>query len=217
MRAKLRNAVIVVAVAAALASASSAGTVTNVRSWHFDVLLDGKRIGDHEFLLTDHGQQQELRTRASFRVSVLLLPLYRYEHWTRELWRDGCLLQIDARTRENGAELSVKGERSGDIFEVRGPEGIAQLDGCVKSFAYWEPAIVRERRLLNAQTGVYETVTVSSMGSEILAVSGRQIAAERHSLRAGKFTIDVWYSSDGDWVALESVTPEGRKLRYQAR
>jgi hypothetical protein len=189
----------------------------DVTTWQFDVLLDGRRIGEHEFRLAERGELKELTTRARFRVSALFVPLYRYEHENREIWRDGCVARMDARTRQNGDESDVQGVRDGAVFEVRGPDGTERLPGCVKTFAYWDPAILREQRLLNAQTGIYERVDVTSIGTETLEVAGRRVVADRHVLRAGGYKIDLWYSPDGEWLALESLTPQGRKLRYVAR
>lgn len=201
----------------ALGAHFPATSASDVKSWRFDVLLDGRRIGEHEFRLAERADHKELTTRAQFRVSVLFVPLYRYEHQNREIWRDGCVARLEARTRENGEESSVRGALAGATFEVRGPEGIEILPSCVKTFAYWDPTILRERRLLNPQTGVYERVDVTSVGTDTLDVAGRQVIAERHALRTGGYRIDVWYSPDGEWLALESLTPEGRKLRYEAR
>ena len=190
---------------------------TEVSTWQFDVLLDGRHIGEHEFVLVDSGAQKELTTRAKFRVSVLLVPLYRYEHENREIWREGCLYRIDARTRTNGDESIVEGARVGPAFQVRGPGGSARLPACVKTFAYWDLELLREERLLNAQTGVYERIEIEDLGADTLELAGRRVAAERHALRAGNYVIDLWYSPGGEWLALESLTPEGRRLRYEPR
>jgi hypothetical protein len=51
----------------------------------------------------------------------------------------------------------------------------------------------------------------------MLDIGGRRVIAERHTLRTGGYRIELWYSPDGEWLALETVTPEGRRLRYVAR
>ena len=91
------------------------------RTWRFDVLLDGRRIGEHDFTLAQAGDHAEVRSQARFSVSALFVPLYRYQHESRESWRSGCLQRIDARTVDNGAETSVRGERTMDGFELHAP------------------------------------------------------------------------------------------------
>jgi len=90
---------------------------------------------------------------------------------------------------------------------------ITPVDECVQTFAYWNPSILRATRLLNPQTGEYEPVQISELGSDVIAGQ----PAERFRLIGGGTTplkIDLWYSPARDWLALESRTPEGRTLRY---
>jgi hypothetical protein len=41
------------------------------------------------------------------------------------------------------------------------------------------------------------------------------MSARRYALRGEKIAIDLWYSLDNDWLALESTTSGGRRVRYQ--
>jgi hypothetical protein len=188
-----------------------------VRTWRFDVSLDGRRIGEHSFVAAEREGVVEVESQARFTVDVLFIPVYRYEHRNREVWRDGCLARIDARTLDNGEELHVRGELAGDGFGVHGPGGVATLPGCVKTFAYWDPQFLDEERLLNAQTGEYGAVRAEHRGVDTLLVAGRAREAHRHTLEAEGFQIDLWYSPQGEWLGLESRTPEGRRLRYEIR
>jgi hypothetical protein len=185
------------------------------RCWRFDVLLNGKRIGEHVFRVTDHGQSADVDTRAHFRVRALFVPLYGYDHHDHEVWRDGCLATIDTETSDNGRQLAVHGHLTGDTFEVRGPQGAESLPACVKSFAYWDLPALGDHRLLNAQTGDYESVELSHHGTETIPAQGRRVQAEHYSLTAKSFTIDLWYSLAGDWLALESHPGPARTLRYE--
>ena len=44
---------------------------------------------------------------------------------------------------------------------------------------------------------------------------GANVSSSRYALVTEKFRIDVWYSTDGEWLALESATRGNRKLRYR--
>lgn len=188
-----------------------------VREWRFAVLLDGKRIGTHDFTVTGSADEARVRTHATFKVTALRIPLYHYEHEDQESWRGGCLARMDARTSDNGEESTVRGESSGQAFEVLGPKGAASLPGCVKSFAYWDKRVLAEHRLLNAQTGEYEPIEVRRVGIESVGTGARAVTAEHYSLSARKFRIDLWYSPAGEWLALQSRTEQGRTLRYENR
>jgi hypothetical protein len=69
--------------------------------------------------------------------------------------------------------------------------------------------------LLNSQTGEYEAVNLTRHGLESLQVGGNPVAAQHYSLRTAHFGIDLWYSSQGEWLALESQLENGRTLRYE--
>lgn len=191
------------------ATASHATT----REWNFDVSLDGKPIGEHRFTLHEHGDIREIDSQARFNVRFLFINAYRYEHRARELWTGDCLQSVEARTDANGKPRVVEGERADGVFRIRNGSGAVFQDACVQTFAYWNPSILDARRLLNPQTGEYVDVKVMPMGREV--IDGQ--SAERYRLIGAGETplqIDLWYTAARDWVALESLTPEGRRLRY---
>jgi hypothetical protein len=194
-------------------SAAPAAAVT--RSWHFEVSLDGRPIGWHDFTVRGTGQDGHVEDHARFKVTVLLIPLDSYEHWDRESWQGDCLSQIDARTRENGHEYLVRGQRAGDAFEVHGPRGSADLQGCIRSFAYWDPDMLTARYLLNAQTGEYEQVRMNPLGESTVRYRGREVQAQHYALEAGALRIELWYSTEGELIALRTRTAEGRTLNYE--
>jgi hypothetical protein len=59
---------------------------------------------------------------------------------------------------------------------VTTPKGTQALEGCVMSFAYWNPAIRTQAKLLNAQSGKLEAVQVSRAGSGTVEVRGQPVA-----------------------------------------
>lgn len=186
------------------------------RTWQFRVLLDGREIGDHRFALSEAGGVQELSSEARFNVRVLFINAWRYRHVARERWQGDCLQAIDARTDTNGELERVSGSLQGERLVIERAGSRDEHAGCVMTFAYWNPRILSAERLLNSQTGELLPVTVSLQGQETISVRGRPTVAERHRLRAPGLRIDLWYA-DGEWLALESDAPGGRRLRYELR
>ena len=182
--------------------------------WNFRVLLDGKEVGWHRYVVRGDGASTEVESRAQFDVRFLLLNAYSYRHTARERWRGACLDELESRTETNGRVEEVAAVAYDDAVVVDGPSGDARLPGCVMSFAYWDPRILRATRLLNSQTGELLPVSVAERGTERVNVAGRTVAATRHRLSAPNLQIDLWYA-DGRWVALEAPTPGGRTLRYE--
>jgi Family of unknown function (DUF6134) len=184
-------------------------------NWHFTVLLNGKRIGMHDFMVTQRADETDVVTEAHFKVKAAFLSLYQYDHQDHEVWHGSCLAQITSQTRDNGKSFAVQGELRGDTFQVQDSRGAATLPVCVQTFAYWDQHFLTEPRLLNSQTGEFQAVTLTREGPESLKVHGRMIPALRYSLRGPKLDIELWYAASGDWVALESKLESGRTLRYE--
>ncbi len=195
----------------------SVAALANPKRWEFQVFLDDAAIGHHHFVLSDKGTERELTTDARFEVKVLFINAYRYVHDASERWRGNCLAGLTARTDDNGKQSAVQVDQQGERVSVVSSRGREALDGCVMSFAYWNPEILRQTRLLNSQTGQYEAVTIAAMGEEKITVRGAPVQAKRYRITGPKNPIDLWYSADNNWLALQSTLEGGRRLRYLLR
>lgn len=184
--------------------------------WDFRVLLDGREIGRHRFTLQGTGEGAVLRSEAQFDVRVLFISAFRYVHEAVERWQDGCLQSLASRTETNGERISVSAQSQDGRLAVTGPAGRVLHDGCVMSFAYWDPRILEAGRLLNSQTGELVPVRVTPQGRETVSVRGQLQSASRHRISGPGLAIDLWYA-DGRWVALEALAERGRRLRYELR
>ena len=200
---------------AALLFATSLQVEARSRSWDFQVFLGDAPIGYHQFTLDEQGERRELRSESRFAVKVLLFTAYRYEHDATELWRGDCLESLTARTNDNGGRPTVDALRDGERLAVATGKGSETIAGCVMSFAYWNPQILRQARILNPQTGEYEAIKVTTLGVENITVRGAPMEAKRFRLTGSGKPIDLWYSLDDEWLALESTVAGGRRLRYQ--
>jgi len=197
------------------APAPAHGHAEAVANWNFDVFLDDKRVGKHLFSVSDVDGEKQVKSQASFKVKILLIPVYRYEHSAVERWTDNCLDQIDASTNANGKRIDVSGEQTVAGFVVETGDSPAELPECVMTFAYWNPDFLDQPRLLNPQTGDYVAVSVERIGDEILQVRGEPVEARRFRLTAREVDLTLWYSLDDEWLALESVAKGGQIIRYE--
>ena len=203
---------------AALLLAFPAVAKDSTREWNFDVYLDDKPIGYHKFEVVDRGSRTVLQTEAAFDVKFLFVTAFRYQHQNTEIWSDGCLDAINATTNNNGERLTVSGEETERRFEVSGKKGDVKLEGCVRSFAYWNPAILEADRLLNSQTGEYEPVDITLDGEEVINVGGRELLADRYKVSVRRGDIFLWYTQrDNTWVALDAPAKGDRRIRYEAK
>jgi len=181
-----------------LACLLCAGTAC-AKEWRFKALLDDREIGYHRFVLAGSTEARELVSEARFNVRILGINAYRYAHDARERWRGDCLAGIEASTDDNGKRREVRDSPA----------------ACVMSFAYWNPAMLRQSKLLNAQTGEVMDVKIRPLGTEALEVRGASVPSRRYRLEARGMTIDLWYSPQGEWLALDSVVSGGKRLSYR--
>jgi hypothetical protein len=213
MRASVAIALLLLAGPAA-ASSSAASLPGTGDQWNFRVVLDGKEVGWHRYVVRGDGAATDVESHARFDVRLLFANAYSYRHAARERWRGACLHELESRTETNGRVVEVAALVDDETLIVAGPSGDTRLPGCVMSFAYWNPLILRATSLLNSQSGELVPVSIAQRGTEQVRVAGHSVPATRHRLSAPDLQIDLWYA-DGRWVALEAPTPGGRLLRYE--
>jgi hypothetical protein len=188
---------------------------TEPREWRFTALLDDKVIGYQSFRLIERDREQVLVSEARYNVKFLFMTVYTYTHDNEEVWRGDCLSRIDSRTDDNGERFFVRGAIERSRLAVETVEGRRQLPECVMTFAYWNPRILDAKQLLNAQTGEYLDVEVAARGNATIRVAGVERPALRYELKTKRFTIDLWYSPEREWLGLETTTESGSRLRYR--
>ena len=197
-----------------LALASGVHASSEPRVWNFRAFLDDAPIGYHRFTLSGEGAARELKSETRFEVKILFVTAYRYVHDATERWRGNCLEGLSARTDDNGERSVVDAAGNAEGLVVTATKGREALPGCVMSFAYWNPQMLRQSRLLNAQTGKFETANIALLGEETITVRGAPLTAKRFRITGPKNPIDLWYSATDEWLALESIVGSGRRLRY---
>lgn len=183
--------------------------------WDFRVDLDGQPIGRHRFTVSTSGDARQVSSDASFQVRVLGFTAYRYRHEASERWRGDCLTSIAARTDDNGTPSEVRFEPRNAPAALQVVDASPDRDACLMTFAYWNPAMRLQTRLLNAQTGKVEVVQVRRFSDDQLQVRGRAVAATSWRISGVAQPIDVWYDADGRWIGLDTVVAGGRRLTYR--
>lgn len=184
------------------------------KRYEFKVYLGDKEIGHHKFQVIPHDDKVFVSSEANFDVKFMFISAYSYLHQNSEVWKDNCLQAINATTDDNGDVLYVRGKYRKQTFNLQTHNGQQQLEGCVKTFAYWDPSLLNSNKLLNVQTGKLEEVNVKALGESEINMKGTLIRANRYRINSPKFSIDLWYSQNQEWLALESITENGSRLRY---
>ena len=204
------------AIAALFAATLSAHAADGTRTYAFRAFLDDKPIGHHTFTVTTEGNERKVASEADFAVRIIGITAYRYHHHADEQWAGDCLSGLSASTDDDGKAASVRLAKNGDANEITTNAGSKSEPGCLMTYAYWNPALREQRRLLNPQTGKVDTVTVERVASGHVTVGGKEVAATDWRITGGDSPVDVWISERGDWVGLDSMVSDGRrKLTYR--
>ena len=183
--------------------------------YHFKVFLDDDEIGVQRFLVSSEGTRSQVEVEAQFDVTYFFIPFYSYRHTNSETWEGTCLKDIRAETNDNGESFFVRGTRQDGQIRLLTHAGKFSLEGCIKTFAYWNLDLLQSDRLLNSQTGELQPVQISKVGKETISVRGISTDTEHHRIVSDTFTIDLWYTMNHEWVALQSTTKNGGTLRYE--
>ena len=185
--------------------------IAEAQSWNFDVSMEGKPIGTHQFVLSEkENNQQILKSEAKFNIKILSISFFKYHHQANETWENNCLKKLEAKTQENSKITVVKGVQEKSSFKLSSPNSTEMNAECVMSFAYWNPKILQQKKLINPQTGDYLSTNISALGQEVILAKGQSVKAEHYKIDTAKFKIDIWYGQDDEWLALQSLTEDGR-------
>lgn len=190
--------------------------LVNAEEWAFDVYLDKTKIGKHTFTFNNN----LLTSRAKFNVKVLFINAYQYDHTSKEAWNNDCLTEINVDTTEDKVNTKVTGKKTNNSFEISDGKSTQNLPACPMTFAYWNPKILTQSKLLNPQNAEYLDTSFEKMSNETINVKGKLMETTHYKLKGAlngknKLNIELWYNLKNEWVALKSTTPEGYIITYK--
>ncbi|MDJ0881574.1 MAG: DUF6134 family protein [Gammaproteobacteria bacterium] len=197
-----------------LAGLSMQAIASTEKNWRFKVFLDDKEIGTHEVRVVPYEDLKQVTVDANFKVKFLFITAYQYQHHTEEVWQGSCLKYINAKTDDNGDDLFIRKVSNGNDFVVETHSGRQNLGDCVRTFAYWDPELLRADKLLNTQTGEYESVQIIDLGKNQIEINEKMVESLHYRLKAGEKVVDLWYTPDMNWLALKSTTEDGYLISY---
>lgn len=191
------------------------GAVAQPAELRFDVLRNGTRIGQHGIAF----RQDATVLTASVSVEIVVrlgpIPVFRYTHTVREIWRDGLFHSLDSETNEDGKRFRVTAARAAEgivVASLAVPRTV--LPSTAIPLTHWN-ALCMERPLFNPQDGVPITARVVAHGEDQVALAdGRLVRATRYAL-IGTPALEDWYDTARLWTALRSRGTDGSTIEYR--
>ena len=183
--------------------------------WEFDAVLNDRVIGQHTFIYED----EKTVSDANFKFKYLFMDFI-YQHKSSETWQGNCLKTISSRTDDDGDMYDVSGYMESNQFMVTTNNKTSELPLCVMTFAYGNPKILDQKKLMNAQNGEYLDVDIQFLRKENHMVKGKDILTDLWQIEAkgddGDLLIHLWYDKNMNWVSLKSQTPIG-DMQYKLK
>ena len=183
--------------------------------WVFDAVLNDKVIGQHTFIYED----EKTISNANFKFKYLFMDFI-YQHKSTETWQGDCLKSISSKTDDDGDIYEVRGHRNNDQFLVTTDNKITELPLCIMTFAYGNPKILDQKKLMNSQNGEYLDVDIQFLREENHMVKGKDILTDLWQIEAkgddGELLVHIWYDKNMNWVSLKSQTPIG-DMQYKLK
>ncbi len=185
----------------------------------FAALRNGQPIGTHRLSFARQGDSLVVTTSIQLAVKVVGITAYRYAHQNREVWRGMELSSFESSTDDDGTPYAVRAVREPAQLKVErtgpGASGAAQASfpADLLPSTHWNSRQASQGFLLNAQKGIREKISVTTVGRENVRTSSGVIAATRYRYDGG-VRMDQWFDDRGRWVGSRFVVFDGSTIDY---
>lgn len=196
MQRYLRAAGLAAGLTIALAPAGQAASPPPSGHLDFDVMRNGKDIGDHSYAFSGSPAQLQVQVRTDVHVKVPVIRsnLYTFTHRSTESWQNGHLAKLTATTDDDGT-----------------PHTISLGASQTMPASLWDVDTVKATTLLNTIDGSVMRVRVADLGAG--PVAGGSLNGHHYRI-SGDLARDVWYDADGLLAGLTMTAEDGSQVTY---
>lgn len=215
------------AFAAALAWAVTAGASLSLGSvpadvvLAFDIVRNGKPIGTHVYRFQRDQDRVEVDIRTEIDYRLLSIPLYRFEHSSHEVWRDGRIGMLTSRTNDNGTPVELSVVADSGALRIAGRRDDEPMEQQLEAAgtapdSLWNRDTVEAARLFSSVGGKPMRISVQDAGAEVVQVAGRPVSA-RHFRITGDYERELWYDETGVLLGVRFTASDGSTVQYVPR
>ncbi len=183
----------------------------------YRVYRNGKPIGQHQLSFDWNDTEQVVHVESSLAVSALGITMYRYQYTASEIWRDGKLLSVETRIKDNRkAEKVIRANEDNNRWTVKkdqsNPKTYALPDHVVN---HWHPGVLQARLVYHPLHGrVYRGKPENTGVEKVELEGGVVVNAYRFQYTKG-FKASVWYDEDWRWLKLAFKADDGSEIIYR--
>lgn len=189
---------IALSIAIALAVPANALSLPSNGQLDFDVVRNGKDIGDHSYSFSGQNNAFTVRvvTDITVKVPVIRVTAYSFAHQSVETWEGGTFQQLISATRDDGEPYQLTTASRGAL-----PASL------------WNEDIVRSATLMNTIDGEIMSIRVADLGIEVVNTQRGDVSAHHYRL-SGELARDVWYDGDGNLAQVMFRADDGSTVMY---
>lgn len=181
---------------------------------HYDVLRDGDKIGDHEFVFKRSGDTVDVQVKTDVRVKLGFITLYKFWHDATERWVGGKLVDLASKTDDDGTKHELKvSAAEGALKILHDGKPLPPVAGDTIPASLWHRGILGVPATLNTIDGSMMAIKTAQEGSEAVpAVSGTKLAA--HYLISGDLARELWFAEDGSLAKVRFKAQDKSDIQY---
>jgi hypothetical protein len=179
----------------------------------FDIMRNGAAIGTHTFHFNKSIDRTEVRIKTHIDFRLLFIPVYKFEHESREIWRNGRLTLLESNTNENGTKVKLEVHRDEDSLMVVAKDGNLHVDHEIIPASLWNHLVLNRTKTLTTISGNLKTFEVEYIGEESFDVRGQQTTTQHFRL-TGEFERDLWYDNNDVLVRVSFEADDGSTVAY---
>ncbi len=182
----------------------------------FSVLRNGEPIGVHRVTFDEDGGGLFVGSRFEAEVKVLFITAFEYLYESKSVWRDGCMVELNATTDDNGDKSRVSARLANGQLLIEGPSGVSEGTAGLLPTDHWHAGVLASDRVLNTITGRVASITIADMGESQVIINDKPASA-RHYVYSGDLNTEVWYDRNGRWVKMRFRADDGSSIEYVCR
>ena len=181
----------------------------------FDVMRDGGAFGTHRVKFTRDGDTLTVKTDIALKVAFGPITFFDYAHDVTERYREGRLVWLGSRTKNEGRWKTLTAQATEGGFNVKGDKFKGLLTSLVIPSTHWNRDQMKQPAMFSTETGEMLPMKVKDRGLEPVKVGTQTIQAQRFDVDS-EIDASFWYDAEGRWVKTYFET-QGSKVEYRLR
>lgn len=182
----------------------------------FDVTRNGQPVGWHKTTFAENGNELDVLSVFDLKIDFLFFTAFRFRYESAAYWRNGALERLKARTDDDGTRSSFEAVREGSGYVIESERETYSTRGPVYPTDHWNPAVLRQDRVLNTLTGRINEVRITPVDRENVETERGPVMATRYAY-TGELETEVWYDDAGRWVKMRFAGRDGSTIEYVCR